>query len=73
MADLSTAAGRLADLASNVALAWDGLREAWQDSDADRFGQTFLTEPIVLLGRLAEELTRVDDICHEARQELSEE
>ncbi len=71
MADLSTAADRFTALASTVTRAWEGLCEAWQDSDAEQFGQTHLAETIVTLSHLAEELGRVDGVSREAEQELA--
>jgi hypothetical protein len=73
MADLSIAAERFATLATTVTQGWEVLSETWQDSDAEQFRQTHLTDTVALLSRLAEELSRVEDVCREARQELTEE
>jgi hypothetical protein len=73
MADLATAAEGLTRLAAAVTRAWDGLREAWQDADAERFEQMRLAGTTDVLGRLAEDIDRLDAACREARQELAEE
>lgn len=72
MADLAAVAEGLIILAAGVTRAWDGLREAWQDAEADRFEQMHMAGTIEILRRLAEDVGRLDTACREARQELAE-